>query len=294
MSAPTQVTIEARTRSPGDRVVLQERAAPGRQQVDVRLACGRVVLGTEVVDHLVVVPDGDVGRCRGEGDPARVVAVVAPARAETGELAGGLDLARDLHVAVATAQLAGIVGVDHVAEAHEEIRVARGDHAEQGIAAALVPADVLTAHVAPESQPRRDRVGSLRRSAELAPERPAIATLGGEADLDLVGRSGLQAADSFARDEVPLDVDVDGEGPPAAPWRHQVDLDLSLHRRTRPEHGRSIGHVHEGKAVLGPRVGPLRGEQHAQKKPETDPETGDEPRHARPSHTLRTREARAA
>ena len=108
----------------------------------------------EVVHDLVVVPDADVARARQQTLGRRVGPVVAPVRPERREVGRGAR-PRHLRVAVTAERIARVVGVDHVAEADEDVRPQAADRLHDREALARVAADVLAGDVAAEGEAHR-------------------------------------------------------------------------------------------------------------------------------------------
>ena len=109
----------------------------------------------------MVVPYADVTTRGEERLELGVRAVVAPMRPEAREV-GRLRLAaRDLGVAVATGREAHVVGVDHVAEPDEDVRLPGVDRRRDRDAVDRVAADALARHVATEGE--TDRLRVIRR-----------------------------------------------------------------------------------------------------------------------------------
>ena len=130
----------------------------------------------------MVVPHADVARTPEQALGGRVGAVVAPVRPETGEVDGRPKRPGQLGVSVHARRRAGVVGVDHVPQAHKDVRPPGADRVQDREALDGVATDVLPGHVAAEGEPDRGGRGFGRRS----PERTALAGTG-TADTDSIG-----------------------------------------------------------------------------------------------------------
>ncbi len=216
----------------------------------VRRRRGSVGQRPEVVHDLVVVPHADVARAGEQPLGRRIATVVAPVRPEARQVDCDPD-SSELRVSVPAGALAGVVGIDHVAEPDEDVRLPRADRVHDRKALLRVTADVLPGDVAAEGEPDRCRVvvggGGPERSMHGRPV-PSPGSAQAEPDPVVVGRTRAQASQRHTTREVVFGDDLNPwDGTVAAARESHVQRRRPV--RPRPQDRRACGDVAHDDAV---------------------------------------------